>query len=366
MAANINIEDSEPEDSNEEGDDGNAAAEAFLALLPPVVKARVDALKKLEDERSELMKEFEKEKIALIKKYEELNRPLYTKRADIVSGTTQPEGVDASQGPEGIPTFWLQAMKHSMIVSETISHKDEAVLQFLKDVQFKTHDDGRSFTISFHFLPNDHFTNSVLTKSYIMADDEDPILEKAEGTEINWNAGKNPTVKVMKKKSKNKKGGSTMKTKEVPCDSFFNFFNPPKLDQIEELGEDDEAELQELMEADYELGALFRDRLIPHAVLYYTGEIVEDEGFDFFGEDGEGEDFDSEDDDDMPAPKGGRGGRGGRFEVVEDDDVDETSAPAPKKGGKKGGNASAAPAGPAGAPGAPGGANGQNPECKQQ
>eukprot|EP01052_Picozoa_sp_SAG31_P008677 SAG31_NODE_441_length_15661_cov_17.905423_20_plen_116_part_00 len=44
------------------------------------------------------------------------------------------------------------------------------------------------------------------------------------------------------------------KTKQVPCDSFFNFFSPPDLEELDELREDevrpigfeDEAEAEEL------------------------------------------------------------------------------------------------------------------------
>lgn len=34
------------------------------------------------------------------------------------------------------------------------------------------------------------------TKTYHMSEEEDNVLEKAEGTKIEWLAGKNPTVKV--------------------------------------------------------------------------------------------------------------------------------------------------------------------------
>lgn len=34
------------------------------------------------------------------------------------------------------------------------------------------------------------------TKSYYMVDEEEPILEKAEGTSIQWSSGKDPTRKV--------------------------------------------------------------------------------------------------------------------------------------------------------------------------
>jgi hypothetical protein len=39
-------------------------------------------------------------------------------------------------------------------------------------------------------------TPSVLSKTYFMVDDTEPILERAEGTEIQWKPGKNVTVKV--------------------------------------------------------------------------------------------------------------------------------------------------------------------------
>lgn len=63
-----------------------------------------------------------------------------------------------------------------------------------------------------------------------MADSDEPILESAEGTDIQWAAGKNPTVKVMRKKAKKgAKPGAKAQTKLEPTDSFFNFFSPPKV-----------------------------------------------------------------------------------------------------------------------------------------
>ena len=43
----------------------------------------------------------------------------------------------------------------------------------------------------------DLFPDVMQTKTYsIFEEDGEPILHKAEGTEIQWKAGKNPTVKV--------------------------------------------------------------------------------------------------------------------------------------------------------------------------
>ena len=84
-----------------------------------------------------------------------------------------------------------------------------------------------------------------------------------------------------------------IKTKQVACDSFFNFFSPPDLEELEELQEDEvrtatrllvvvardhsyvgaalvpmqEEEMHELIQSDFEIGAAFRERLVPHAVV---------------------------------------------------------------------------------------------------
>lgn len=46
---------------------------------------------------------------------------------------------------------------------------------------------------------------------------------------IDWKKGKNVTVKTIKKKQKHKGRGTVRTiTKQVPNDSFFNFFSPIK------------------------------------------------------------------------------------------------------------------------------------------
>jgi len=144
------------------------------------------------------------------------------------------------------------------------------------------------------------------TKTYHMVDDEEEMLQKAEGTDIEWASGKNPTVKarpapptaalywpyeprhsasgrvrvmrsdaqrppgargrrscgrrsaqVMKKKAKPVKGkpAGRMLTKTEPCASFFNFFAPPAVpDNPSEVDEEEMEELQHAMEEDYEIG----------------------------------------------------------------------------------------------------------------
>ncbi len=63
----------------------------------------------------------------------------------------------------------------------------------------------QSFTLHFHFGPNDYFSDSVLTKEYDMKcepteDDpfsfEGPEIMNCRGCKINWKQGKNLTVSL--------------------------------------------------------------------------------------------------------------------------------------------------------------------------
>ena len=137
----------------------------------------------------------------------------------------------------------------------------------------------QGFTIHFFFAPNDFFTNTELTKEYEMKckpDEEDPFgfegpeIFKCKGCTVNWKSGKNVTVKTVKKKQKHKsKGNVRTVTKTVKNDSFFNFFDPPAIPDDPEAEVD--AETQELLTADFELGHFIRERIVPRAVLYFTG-----------------------------------------------------------------------------------------------
>ena len=46
-------------------------------------------------------------------------------------------------------------------------------------------------------------------------------------------------------------------------------------------------ETETLLAADFEIGHFFRDRIIPRAVLYFTGEALEDEDDDYEEEEDE-------------------------------------------------------------------------------
>merc|ERR1712176_892628 len=117
---------------------------------------------------------------------------------------------------------------------------------------------------------------------------EGPEIIKCTGCKIDWKKGKDVTVKVIKKRQKHKSKGSVRTiTKQVKADSFFNFFDPPAVpdDPNAEVDEDTQA----LLTADFEIGHYIRERIVPRAVLSFTGEALEDES-DFEEEEDDSED----------------------------------------------------------------------------
>lgn len=85
-----------------------------------------------------------------------------------------------------------------------------------------------------------------------------------------------------------------MVKKTVPTESFFNFFSPPAPPEDED---DAASDIEERLELDYQLGEDIKEKLIPRAVDWFTGEALEfEEDFDDV-DDGEFDDDDDEDDD---------------------------------------------------------------------
>ncbi|XP_059640053.1 nucleosome assembly protein 1;4-like [Cornus florida] len=332
-----------------------------LETLTPKVRKRVEVLREIQSQHDELEAKFFEERAALEAKYQKLYEPLYTKRFDIVNGVVEVEGVtneeaitgqeeDKATEEKGVPNFWITAMKTNEVLAEEISERDEEALKYLKDIKWCRIDNPKGFKLEFFFDANPFFKNSVLAKTYHMIDDDEPILEKAIGTEIEWHPGKCLTHKILKKKPK--KGSKNAKpiTKTENCESFFNFFNPPQVPEDEDdIDEDTAEELQNQMEQDYDIGSTIRDKIIPHAVSWFTGEAVQGDEFeDIDDDDDEDDDGDEDEDEDE------------EFEDDdEEDDEDEEESKSKKKpssGRKKGGKTQAGE-GPQGE---------RPPECKQQ
>ncbi|KAK1159867.1 nucleosome assembly protein 1-like 4 isoform X1 [Acipenser oxyrinchus oxyrinchus] len=316
----------------------------IMDSIPIQVKRRVNALKQLQVKCAHIEAKFYEEVHELERKYAALYQPLFDKRREVVTGSIEPTDEECewhSEGEEedelaedmkkkatveenkedavpkedlkGIPGFWITIFRNVDILSDLVHEHDEPILNHLQDIKVKFSDPGQplSFTLEFLFEPNDFFNNVVLTKVYKMKSEPDqtdpfsfegPEIVDCEGCLIDWKKGKNVTVKTIKKKQKHK-GRGTMRTitKQVPSDSFFNFFNPAKVSgDGEALDEDSEFSLAE----DFEIGHFFRERIVPRAVLYFTGEAIEDDDENFEEEEGEeGEEEEDVDEDEEYDPK---------------------------------------------------------------
>lgn len=278
----------------------------YIASLPNQVKKRVKALKKLQVDYFKMHGEFYQEAAELEHKYFAKYNELMVKRRDIVVGKHEPEDAECEYKEpneelaadlskvvideadvSGIPSFWLTCMKNvAEGIHEFVTEEDEPILEHLTDVCVE--DNVDSFKLHFHFTPNDYFSNTVLTKEFKLKlgpREEDPFnfdgpeIIAMKGTKIDWKSDdKNVTQRKMTKKQKNKKTGTTRTVvKTIQTDSFFNFFG--NAEWVEE-SEDMDEEVADTFHTDITLGSFFRERLIPRAVLYFTGELANFEEYD--------------------------------------------------------------------------------------
>lgn len=135
------------------------------APLPPAVKRRVNALKKLQLETTNIETKFFKEVHDLECKYHRLYVPLYEKRNTIVNGEYEPadeecewqsddedeglssslkekvklEEVNGQEKPDasekGIPEFWLTIFKNCNLLSEMMQIHDYPIITHLTDIK---------------------------------------------------------------------------------------------------------------------------------------------------------------------------------------------------------------------------------------
>jgi len=303
-----------------------------LCDLPAEVIKRVKALKNLQHENIKHEVEYYKELHKLDLKYKKLYDQNHEKRKQIYLGTYEPSEKECEWQDEGddivgeiknleikdkheeekvvgIPNFWLTAFQNAneTLLNGLFEKIDEPVFRHLEDITVTIPETNTGFTLNFYFTPNEYFTNSVLTKEYEMKsgiDPEDPLdfdgpeVFQSKGCKIDWKAGKNLTMKMIKQKVKQKgkgKGVQKFITKQQKRESFFNFFSPPRIP--EDKNEDISVECQGLITEDIHIGLCIQEKLVPRAILYFTGEAVEDESE--FGDlsDDEYEDDDTENDD---------------------------------------------------------------------
>lgn len=204
----------------------------YIESLPPVVRRRVAGLKGIQKEHAKLEAQFQEEVLELEKKYFAKFTPLYERRATIVNGGVEPTEDEVEAGKEdeeeedeeetkeaeekkedegeptnGIPEFWLSAMKNQISLAEMITDRDEEALKQLTDIRME-YLDRPGFRLIFEFAENEFFTNKTITKTYYYKDENgyggDFIYDHAEGSKIDWKADKDLTLRLESKKQRNK------------------------------------------------------------------------------------------------------------------------------------------------------------------
>ncbi|EDR06222.1 nucleosome assembly protein [Laccaria bicolor S238N-H82] len=345
----------------------------YIESLPVEVKLNIEGLKGIQVKQNELQNQYKRECLELEKKYLGLQKPLYERRHAIISGTAQPTREELDSGEqysikedeeytplpkdvapsaEGIPHFWLTALRNHIALSELITDRDVEALKHLVDVQLAYLDDKAGkpgFKILFIFSANDFFENDVLEKTYLYQEEVgysgDFVYDRAIGSEIRWKEDKDLTKEFEIKKQRNKNTNRTrLVRKAKPTESFFNFFTPPipPSEEAIENGDFEDEELEEIeekLEVDYQIGEDIKEKIIPRAIDFFTGKALEYEGLDDDDDDAF-EDLDDDDDE-------------GQFD--EDDSESDNDVPVRRRGPPKGRG------------GAPANASNVNPEeCKQQ
>lgn len=290
-----------------------------MKQLPPIMQGRVKALKNLQMDTVKVEAEYYKEVHALDIKYQAKYDEINQRRSKVVSGGHEPSGVelewpseDEDEDPEvsvtkkvealtlhpdfpaeasGLPKFWLHTLKNGNeeALMGLIEPHDEPVLEHLTDITVTLTDDNTGFTLSFAFQENPFFTNQVLTKEYSLRNGPDPEaplsydgpeIISCKGCTIEWKEGMNVTDKTRKVETITGKKAEPGAPEEVKVDSFFTFFNPPACDLDgtgdAEMEDDDRA----ILAVDFDVGFAIKEKIIPRAVMYFTGEIFDDDEFE--------------------------------------------------------------------------------------
>ncbi|CAI7598862.1 unnamed protein product [Penicillium bialowiezense] len=321
----------------------------YIESLPPSVRRRVAGLKGVQKEHAKLEAQFQEEVLELEKKFFAKFTPLYERRSTIINGGVEPTEAEIEAGKEdeeedeetkevkkeegetmnGIPEFWLSAMKNQISLAEMITERDEDALKHLTDIRME-YLDRPGFRLIFEFSENEFFTNKSISKTYFYKDENgyggDFIYDHAEGSQIDWKEDQDLTLRLESKKQRNKSTKQTRVVKiSVPTESFFNFFSPPQppTDDDDSVASD----IEERLELDYQLGEDIKEKLIPRAIDWFTGEALQ---FEELGDDMEGE-FEDEDDEDEEDEDDEDESEHGSDRDVEEDSDEEDGTSKPKK-----------------------------------
>jgi len=282
-----------------------------VSKLPKCVKDRVKALKKLQFGVLKSEAEYYREVHQLDLKYQRIYDSINAEREKVVNGQHEPSGDeidwpsdaededaednlangvenlalnDYDENTKGIPKFWYHVLKNANddCLMSMVEPTDEEALRHLTDVTVKLSDPGNNeFVLTFHFSENEFFSNRTLEKSYVLRDGpnmeapleyDGPEIISCKGSKIEWKEGKDLTKVPVTLNLSSAEGDAPREA--VFQDSFFSFFSPPEIDEKDEnVSDDDRASLA----MDFDVGFAIKEKVIPRAVLYFTGDIGSDD-----------------------------------------------------------------------------------------
>jgi len=186
------------------------------------LKKKMFYLANLNKEKGDLESSgYEKEYNDMKKGYDAKYREIYEQVAVIVNGDKNAElnetestkySINSSteSTEKGIADFWSLAIKNSKYFPKNT--KDEEILKHLKEIKLIPLDGNEmNYKIDFDFSPNDFFTETLLSKTFLFNANTEEI-EKSTGTQIHWTSqDKNPQIKVTTKKVKKRKKSGNQK-----------------------------------------------------------------------------------------------------------------------------------------------------------
>ena len=172
-------------------------------------------VQKLNEERNKIQEDsYESEYLIYKSKFDMEYLQIYEEISKIIDGSCPRPEIKEEEfkkyqiqksdtiGETGIPDYWYNVVKNSndfFIINE----KDDKILKHLKNIKLVEKEDKLSFTIEFHFNPNDYFTDSIIYKTYNYNLKTQTLCEIKCST-VNWkseDAKPNKIRKVVTKKS---------------------------------------------------------------------------------------------------------------------------------------------------------------------
>ena len=94
-------------------------------------------------------------------------------------------------------------MKNNKEINNYIPEYDEPILKFITDIKTERMTNG-NIRVMFDFSTNEYFNNTILEKLMIFKKDDPTVCIETKATKIEWNEGKNVTIKYIKRKNKDK------------------------------------------------------------------------------------------------------------------------------------------------------------------